>query len=175
MTAKTPDTRIPNVNSLPPGPFQLTPGVAYDAYAASPVHRFYQMCQQLDCRANYIRQGTAAAAKPTCFPGWKNRRARDRTARPQRFRLPITTTGEGSTSMGFYNVLQGDAPYLKQLADNYAMSDNYHQAVQGGTGANHVMIGRGGRDLVQRWQGASGSATARSTGGRGNRECGHRG
>jgi phospholipase C len=45
--------------------------------------------------------------------------------------------------MGFCNVLQGDAPYLKQLANNYAMSDNYHQAVQGGNGANHVMLGTG--------------------------------
>ena len=53
------------------------------------------------------------------------------------------TTGEGATAMSFYNVLQGDAPYLKFLADNYAMSDNFHQAVQGGTGANHVMLGTG--------------------------------
>src|SRR5579875_3644264 len=37
----------------------------------------------------------------------------------------------------------GDAPYLKQLADRYAMSDNYHQAVMGGTGANHIMLGTG--------------------------------
>jgi phospholipase C len=45
--------------------------------------------------------------------------------------------------MGFYNVLQGDAPYLKSLADNFAMSDNFHQSVMGGTGANHVMLGTG--------------------------------
>jgi phospholipase C len=45
--------------------------------------------------------------------------------------------------MGFYNVLEGDAPYLKSLADYYAMSDNYHQAVNGGTGANHIMLGTG--------------------------------
>ena len=45
--------------------------------------------------------------------------------------------------MGFYNVQQGDAPYLKSLADNYAMSDNFHQSVMGGTGANHVMLGTG--------------------------------
>ena len=45
--------------------------------------------------------------------------------------------------MSFYNVLQGDAPYLKYLADNYAMSDNFHQAVEGGTGANHIMLGTG--------------------------------
>jgi phospholipase C len=50
-----PDVRITyngkDVNSLPPGPYQLTPGVAYDDYAESPVHRFYQMWQQLDCSA----------------------------------------------------------------------------------------------------------------------------
>ena len=48
-----PDTRImyagKDVNNLPPGPYQLTPGVGYDDYAESPVHRFYQMWQQLDC------------------------------------------------------------------------------------------------------------------------------
>ena len=45
--------------------------------------------------------------------------------------------------MGFFNVQQGDAPYLKELADTYTMSDNYHQAVKGGTGANHIMLGSG--------------------------------
>ena len=51
------------------------------------------------------------------------------------------TTGEGSTSTGFYNMQQGDVPYFKQLADNYTISDNFHQSVQGGTGANHIMLG----------------------------------
>jgi phospholipase C len=45
--------------------------------------------------------------------------------------------------MGFYNMQQGDAPYLKFLADHYAMSDNFHQSVMGGTGANHIMLGTG--------------------------------
>ena len=51
QTKYTPDQRITNVNSLPAGPFQLTNGssFSYDSYAASPVHRFYQMWQQLDC------------------------------------------------------------------------------------------------------------------------------
>jgi phospholipase C len=35
------------------------------------------------------------------------------------------------------------APYFKQLADRYSISDNVHQAVIGGTGANHVMFGTG--------------------------------
>src|SRR5271163_1171317 len=53
LTSKTPDTRITNVNSLPPGPCQLTNGdtFTYNSYSASPVHRFYQMWQQLDCDA----------------------------------------------------------------------------------------------------------------------------
>ncbi len=45
--------------------------------------------------------------------------------------------------MGFYNVQNGDAPYFKYLADTYAMSDNFHQSVNGGTGANHIMFGHG--------------------------------
>ena len=31
----------------------------------------------------------------------------------------------------------------KSLADTYAMSDNFHQSVNGGTGANHIMLGHG--------------------------------
>jgi phospholipase C len=54
-----------------------------------------------------------------------------------------TTTGEGSTALGFYNVQNGDVPYFKSLADDYAMSDNFHQSVNGGTGANHIMFGHG--------------------------------
>ncbi len=41
-----------DASHLPPGPYQLTSETyPYDAYAASPVHRFFQMWQQLDCNA----------------------------------------------------------------------------------------------------------------------------
>jgi phospholipase C len=43
--------------------------------------------------------------------------------------------------MGFYNVQHGDVPYFTALANTYAMSDNFHQSVNGGTGANHIMLG----------------------------------
>jgi phospholipase C len=46
-------------------------------------------------------------------------------------------------SLGFYNAEQGEAPLLKSLADRFTLSDNYHQAVHGGTGANHFMLGTG--------------------------------
>src|SRR5579864_1233350 len=55
------DTRIPNATSLPSGPFQLTSAThPYDAYDNSPVHRFYQMWQQVDCNA-----ANATSANPT--------------------------------------------------------------------------------------------------------------
>ncbi len=45
--------------------------------------------------------------------------------------------------MQFLNVAKGDAPYFTQLAQQYALSDNFHQSIQGGTGANHIMLGYG--------------------------------
>jgi phospholipase C len=143
LTAGTPDTRIPNVNDLPGGPFQITPGIPYDAYAASPVHRFYQMWQELDCNVNYSDVWNPSGCKADLYP-WVETTVGAGTnglAQPKPF--TEESTGEGSAAMGFYNVQQGDAPYLKSLADSYAMSDNYHQAVMGGTGANHVMLGTG--------------------------------
>jgi phospholipase C len=150
LASHTPDTRITNVNNLPPGPFQLTSSTfSYDAYAASPVHRFYQMWQQLDCSSRHAEFWNLSGCRADLFP-WVEvtiGAGSNGLAQPANFSTEYSstakTTGEGSTSMGFYNMQQGDAPYLKLLADKYAMSDNYHQAVMGGTGANHVMLGSG--------------------------------
>lgn len=139
----TPDTRIPNVENLPPGPFQITPGIPYDAYAASPVHRFYQMWQQLDCNIAYATQWNPSGCKADLFPYVETTIGSGSNGKPIPAPFTEATTKEGSTAMGFYNVQQGDAPYLKYLADHYAMSDNYHQGVMGGTGANHIMLGTG--------------------------------
>src|SRR5258708_36413327 len=57
--------------------------------------------------------------------------------------------------MGFYNMAEGDAPILRDLAEHYAISDNYHQAVQGGTGANHIVLGTG---FAASYQNSSGQA-----------------
>jgi phospholipase C len=149
QTSKTPDHRITNVNTLPAGPFQLTNGTTftYDSYAASPVHRFYQMWQQLNCN-----RGAAGRDNPSGCTGnlfaWVEVTVGAGTngvAQPASFSTEYstnaTTTGEGSTALGFYNVQQGDAPYFTSLAGTYAMSDNFHQSVSGGTGANHIMFG----------------------------------
>jgi len=57
-------------------------------------------------------------------------------------KAPLTTTA-AEIRWPFYNVQPGDAPVLKSLADEFSMSDNFHQSFMGGTGANHVMLGTG--------------------------------
>lgn len=143
LPSKVVDTRIANAGHLPPGPFQLTPGVAYDDYAASPVHRFYQMWQQLDCDARGATFANPSGCREDLFSWVEVTVGAGSNGAAPPSNLSDLTTGEGATALGFYNVLQGDAPYLKYLADTYAMSDNYHQAVAGGTGANHVALGTG--------------------------------
>jgi len=102
LTSQTPDTRITDVNSLPPGPFQLTNGTAfvYNSYAASPVHRFYQMWQQLDCSLDHATYENPSGCDAKLFPwvevtvgaarmAWRNRRTSApsiRRAQPQRVR-----------------------------------------------------------------------------------------
>jgi|HubBroStandDraft_5_1064220.scaffolds.fasta_scaffold02211_8 phospholipase C len=142
LASKIPDARIDNVNALPAGPFQLTRGLSYDDYAASPVHRFYQMWEQEDCAlAHQCTNSLFAWVEVTEGAGANG------ILPPANFSTNYSptalTTGEGSTSLGFYNVQQGDAPYFNYLAQTYAMSDNFHQSVAGGTGANHIMLGHG--------------------------------
>ena len=137
--AGNPDSRIANVTKLPNGPFQLTAknaagqGLPYDSYVSDQVHRFYQMWQQFDCNASFRTRQNPSGCLADLLPF-------------------VATTFEAASqagqwgqalNMGFYNMLQGDAPYLKSLADQYAIADNYHQAVMGGTGANHVMMQTG--------------------------------
>jgi phospholipase C len=149
QTSHTPDERITDVNSIPTGPFQLTNENAftYNSYAASPVHRFYQMWQQLDCSLDHATYENPSGCDAQLFP-WVEVTVGAGTnglAQPSDFSTEYSptavTTGEGSTAMGFYNVQKGDAPYFKYLADTYSMSDNFHQSVNGGTGANHIMFG----------------------------------
>ena len=151
QTSKTPDQRISNVSTLPAGPFQLTNGETfpYDAYAASPVHRFYQMWQQLNCSHSAASRDNPSGCNGNLF-AWVEVTVGAGTngvAQPSNFSTEYAsgkvTTGEGSTALGFYNVQKGDVPYFTSLVDKYAMSDNFHQSVNGGTGANHVMFGHG--------------------------------
>ena len=173
--------RIANFANLPAGPFQLTNGtnaalpgfsLAYTDYSASPVHRFYQMWQQLNCsleqssRENpsgcdgnlfswvettvgagtngltqamygqefFSKSFSATFTYPAGFSAANPPTEAQWTAKDFALLDSVpATTGEGSSALGFYNVQQGDVPYFKSLADNFAMSDNFHQSVNGGT------------------------------------------
>ena len=154
LTGPVPDSRITDVHSSPPystlpsGPFQLTNTgpFGYNAYANSPVHRFYQMWQQEDCSAAYATPTNPSGCLADLFT-WTEVTVganENGKAQPANFSTDYApgkvTTGEGATSMAFYNMQNGDAPYTKQLADNFAMSDNYHQPAMGGTGLDSIIL-----------------------------------
>jgi phospholipase C len=154
LTGKVPDSRIIGVHNsapystLPPGPFRLTnaAGFPYTSYANSPVHRFYQMWQQEDCNASYATPPNPSGCLADFFTWTELTVGSNNNGKPQPANFSTdyapgaSTTGEGATAMGFYNIQRGDAPYTKYLADNYAMSDNYHQPAMGGTGLDSIIL-----------------------------------
>jgi phospholipase C len=157
LPGNSPDTRFPA--TLPNGPFQITKYVPYfdshleyaskgqcelfGAYVGDPIHRFYQMWQQTV--ASHSRLATWVA----------------NTAGDDNGTNPPAPIYQGAVQMGFYNMAQGDAPILRNLAQRYTISDNYHQAVQGGTGANHIALGTG---FAASYQNSSGQAVVPPSG-----------
>ncbi len=151
------DTRFaPNLAN---GPYQITKYVPYfddhiaygqfgqcefyGAYVGDPLHRFYQMWQQYGSHHGQLNTWVA------------------NTAGDDNGTVPPAPIFQGGLQTGFYNMAQGDEPIVKDLALNYAISDNYHQAVMGGTGANHIVLGTG---FAASFQNASGKAVAPPSG-----------
>lgn len=139
-----PDTRITNGSQLPNGPYQLSgPNLPYDSYTGSPVHRYYQMWQQSDCSVLHVTSANATGCLNDLFPFTETTisAGTDGAPLPQGYNPATFQTTEGAVSMAFWNMAQGDVPYFKSLADQFTISDNFHQSVWGGTGANHIMLG----------------------------------
>src|SRR5581483_5482944 len=135
------DTRIPYVNNLPNGPFWLN--IGYDQYASSPVHRFYQMWQQLDCNIAFATTSDPSGCRKDLFPYVEVSVGAGSNGAPRPSSFTTQTTFEGSTSMEFYNMAKGEASVSANWARQYAVADNMHQSVMGGTGANSFAIGGG--------------------------------
>jgi phospholipase C len=153
------DTRVQNFNALPDGPFPLKgANLPYDSYTGDTTHRLFEMWQQSDCNiSNATRQnpsGCLSDLYPFVITNYTNQ-IDNVFDNP-----PAIDDNGGGNSMAFYNMQAGDVPVLKQLADEYSMSDNYHQAVMGGTGANHVMLGTG--DAIF-WSDGNGNPTVPPT------------
>jgi phospholipase C len=143
LSQDVPDTRFgANTFNLPNGPYQISRlGPNYDQYAASPVHRFYQNWQQADCNVKTASPDNPSGCKMDLVAWVETSVGAGSNGMPQLPNFTDQTTNEGSTALGFYNTNTGDMPYFKDLARKYTISDNYHQPVMGGTGANSIMVG----------------------------------
>jgi phospholipase C len=111
------------------GPFQITKFSAWGDGLGDPAHRFFQMWQQTG-GTNHRLDLFAWVATTVGTGGATDGVSPDHT-------------GQGGELMGFFNMSQGDAPYFKQLAQGFAISDNYHQSIMGGTGANFFALATG--------------------------------
>jgi phospholipase C len=134
-----PDTRVRNYNHLPNGSFALRgPKLPYDSYTGDTTHRLFEMWQQSDCDINKATPQNPSGCLNDLYPFVIT----TYTNQFDPFFGGIDDNG-GGNSMAFYNMQKGDIPFLKHLADEFSINDNFHQSVMGGTGANHVMLGTG--------------------------------
>jgi len=141
------DCRYPS--DLPAGPFSIVgasrlndclPPVLVDQITTTsylnntgdPVHRFFQMWQQADCSRASATSANPSGCEADLFP-WVGTTVGAAI-------LPPPLTFQGGVSMGFYNMAQGDFPLLQSLAGDFAINDNYHQPVMGGTGPNSQFL-----------------------------------
>lgn len=127
-----PDTRFPA--DLTNGPFQITKYVPYGSAGSAtgdPVHRFFQMWQQTG--GNNKDHSLFTWVATTVGTGGDNGESGPKPGDAQ----------QGGELMGYFNMAQGDAPIFNQLAKQYALSDNFHQSIMGGTGANFFAIATG--------------------------------
>src|SRR4029077_11061223 len=136
------DSRIQNFSNLPNGPFPLKgAALPYDSYTGDTTHRLFEMWQQSDCNIKNATRRNPSGCLSDLYPfvivNYTNQ-LDSVFDNP-----PAFDDNGGGNSMAFYNMQAGDVPVLKRLADEYSMSDNFHQSFMGGTAANHVMLGSG--------------------------------
>jgi phospholipase C len=151
-----PDTRIQNFSNLPNGPFPLKgANLPYDSYTGDTTHRLFEMWQQSDCNIKNATRRNPSGCLSDLYPfvivNYTNQ-LDSVFDNP-----PAFDDNGGGNSMAFYSMQAGDVPVLKRLADEYSMSDNFHQSFMGGTAANHVMLGNG--DVIF-WSDGKGNPTA---------------
>lgn len=132
LAGGVPDTRFPA--TLPNGPFQITRYVPYAATSGQvvtgdPVHRFFQMWQQTG--GDNHRHDLFTWVATTVGMGGDTKD------------ITPANPSQGGELMGFVNMSTGDAPLFHALAQDYALSDNQHQSVMGGTGDNFFSLATG--------------------------------
>ena len=119
-------------------PAAITPTVFSDN-TGDPVHRFFQMWQQNDC-SNASRTVLNPSGCPHDLYTWVATSVGWQITQSGNPPTDDQQTFQGGVAMGFYNMAAGDYPYFQSLAQQYSISDNYHQPVMGGTGANSQFL-----------------------------------
>jgi phospholipase C len=124
-------------------PFIAKPGgvtkTVFSDNTGDPLHRFFQMWQQNDCSNASRSPLNPSGCLHDLYTwvatsvGWQITQSGSPPTDDQQ-------TFQGGVAMGFYNMADGDYPYFQSLAHQYAISDNYHQPVMGGTGANSQLL-----------------------------------
>jgi phospholipase C len=150
LPQKALDTRFPNAGTLPNGPYLMQgPNISDDDYTGDTTHRFYQAWQQSDCSVANANKVNRSGCLNDLFPF---------VMATYDFNNASHTQGNFSegNEMGFYDAEQGQASLFNTLADRFTLSDNFHQSFQGGTGANHFMLGTGDAGF---WSDGNGNAT----------------
>jgi phospholipase C len=156
LKANSVDTRIPGAGKLPNGPFVIQgPNISDDDYTGDTTHRFYQAWQQSDCSIKNATKSNPSGCLNDLFPFVMATYALNDAVTP----AVQGNFSEGS-QMGFYDAEQEQASTLKTLADRFSLSDNFHQSFQGGTGANHFMLGTADAAF---WSDGKGNAIAPPT------------
>jgi phospholipase C len=139
LPADTVDTRIPGAGTLPNGPFVLQgANISDDDYTGDMTHRFYQAWQQSDCSIANATKTNPTGCLNDLFPFVMATFDLNDAKSPA-----VQGNFSEGNEMGFYDAEQEQASTLKTLADRFSLNDNFHQSFQGGTGANHFMLGTG--------------------------------
>ena len=126
------DTRVVGAEHLPAGPFQQTgPTLPFDSYEGDTIHQMFQMWQQSDCSMQHATQQNPTGCLHDLYPFVATTYSTP----------PGQVAADGSQDMAFNNVNIGDAPYFKRLADEYEISDNFHQSINGGSVTGAISIG----------------------------------
>jgi phospholipase C len=116
------DNRNPGFANLVDGPYPQTgPGIPYDSYEGDTEHSVFPMRQASDCSMMQATPANPTGCIHDLYPFVATTYAT----------VPGTSSGDGSQDMAFYNMSQGDAPIFKALADQFTISDNFHQSMFG--------------------------------------------
>ena len=114
-----------------------------------PAHRFFQMWQQADCNISKATPENPSGCMHDLVTwvaitqGWGiTGECQPAVGGPTSCTPPSDDEGtyQGGVAMGIYNMAAGDLPILQSFAETYALNDNYHQPIMGGTGPNSQAI-----------------------------------